>query len=136
MNIQKPIGSALIALLIAGVIACGSSEKSTDDGKSQSQMMAGPNDNKAHTMLKLPTVQCDICKETIEHGLTGINGILSVSVDIENKMGHINYDSSRTDLPKIEALIASLGYQANETAADSVAYNKLPNCCKLPEDRK
>lgn len=136
MNIQRPIGLVLIALLIAGVIACGSSEKSADSGKSQDQIIAGQNDNKAHTMLKLPTVQCGICKKTIEHGLTGINGILSVSVDIENKMGHINYDSSRTDLPKIEALIASLGYQANETAADSVAYNKLPNCCKLPEDRK
>jgi len=90
---------------------------------------------KSHVMVKLPTVHCGVCKNTIETGLAKVDGIVSVNVDIDSKMGHINYDPAKIDLAKIEKSIATLGYQANETVADTDAYSKLPACCKLPEDR-
>ena len=37
----------------------------------------------------------------------------------------------KTDLLKIEKAISNLGYQANETLANSEAYESLPACCKI-----
>ena len=89
--------------------------------------------NKVHAMVNLPTVQCGICQRTIETGLVKTAGILSVQVDFESKMGHINYDGDKLSRLDVEKAIAALGYQANETLADAQAYAKLLDCCKVPE---
>ena len=89
--------------------------------------------NKVHAMVNLPTVQCGICRRTIETGLVKIAGILSVQVDFESKMGRINYDGDKLSRLDVEKAIAALGYQANETLADAQAYAKLLDCCKVPE---
>ena len=89
--------------------------------------------NKVHAMVNLPTVQCGICRRTIETGLVKTAGILSVQVDFESKMGHINYDGDKLSRLDVEKAIAALGYQANETLADAQAYAKLLDCCKVPE---
>ena len=135
MNVKRVIRFAMIIFLIVGIVACGGKEKIADTAGTQSQMTMGQGENQTHAMVKLPTVQCGTCKETIETGLTKVDGIISVNVDIEGNMGHINYDSTKIDLAEIENAISTLGYQANQTMADSAAYSKLPACCKLPEDR-
>ena len=89
--------------------------------------------NKVHAMVNLPTVQCGICRRTIETGLVKTAGILSVQVDFESKMGHINYDGDKLSRLDVEKAIAALGYQANETLADAQAYANLLDCCKVPE---
>ncbi len=89
--------------------------------------------NQVHAMVKLPTVQCDLCKERIETGLMKTEGILSVNVEVESHMGHINYDGDQLGLPDVEKAIAALGYQANETPADPEAYAKLPDRFKVSE---
>ncbi|MBL7066302.1 MAG: heavy-metal-associated domain-containing protein [Candidatus Marinimicrobia bacterium] len=136
MNTKRIIGFALIAFLIVGIVACGGKEKTDDTGKSQPQMMMGHGENQTHAMVKLPTVQCGMCKSTIETGLGKMDGIVSVNVDIEDKMGHINYNPAQLNLKQIEKAISDLGYQANETPANLDAYAKLPMCCKLPENRQ
>ncbi|MBU1872487.1 cation transporter [bacterium] len=135
MNTKRTFIFVLLALLTIGVVACGGKEKTTDSKKSQPQMMAAHSSDQSHAMVKLPTVQCGMCEDTIENGLAKVNGIVSVDVDIEEKMGHINYDPAKIDLASIENAIVALGYQANETAANPGAYSELPNCCKLPEDQ-
>ena len=35
------------------------------------------------------------------------------------------------DIATIEKAVSALGYQANETLADPVAYEALPGCCKV-----
>ena len=37
----------------------------------------------------------------------------------------------KTDLSKIEKVISGLGYQANKTLADPIAYEGLPGFCKI-----
>jgi copper chaperone CopZ len=101
-----------------------------DMQKDQKMEMAA---NQVHAMVKLPMVQCDMCKESIEQGLATLGGILSVHVDLEDKMAHINYDGTMLELKDIEQAIAKLGYQANDTPADPVAYAALPECCKVSE---
>jgi copper chaperone CopZ len=90
-------------------------------------------ENKAHAMVQLPTIQCDNCKTIIEEGLVKTSGILSVHVDLEGKMAHINYDGTILNLNDVEQAIAKLGYQANDIPADPVAYEALPECCKVPQ---
>lgn len=92
--------------------------------------------NMEHKMIKIPTAQCDICKGRISKALKEVNGIKTFEVDIDNKIVHINFDNTLTDLNKIENAITSAGYDANNKKADPVAYSKLDDCCKKPEDRE
>ena len=135
MNTKRTFIFVLLALLTIGVVACGSKEKTANNKTSSPQMMADQSADQSHAMVKLPTVQCGMCETTIEKGLAQVNGIVSVDVDIEGKMGHINYDPVKINLASIEKAISALGYQANDLAASPVAYSQLPNCCKLPEDQ-
>lgn len=75
-----------------------------------------------------------MCEKTIEQGLSEVKGIVKVDVDLEKKVGYVTYKDGVIDLTRIEKAIAELGYKANNTPADRSAYNKLPNCCILPED--
>lgn len=135
MKVMKLASILLMSILIAGLIACGGKEKTAGSAK-QTHQMAASSEDLSHTMINLPTVQCGTCKETIETGLGKVDGIVSINVDIEGKMGHVNYDPAKINLAKIENAIATLGYRANETMAGADAYSKLPTCCKLPEDRQ
>ncbi len=96
-------------------------------------MQGGMMANKAHVMVKLPTVLCDLCKERIETGLMKTEGILFVNVEVEKHIGHITYDGDQQGLPDLEKAIAALGYQANETPMDSAAYANLPDSLKVPD---
>ncbi len=116
----------------AGDTSMGAHDKMPMDMKAhegQMEMAA----NQLHAMVKLPTVLCDLCKEPIETGLMKTAGILSVNVEVESHMGHINYDGDKLGLPDVEKAIAALGFQANQTPADPEAYAKLPDRLKAPK---
>ncbi len=99
----------------------------------EGQMEMAADQAHAMAMVNLPTVLCELCKERIETGLMTTEGILSVNVEVESHMGHINYDGDQLGLPDVEKAIAALGFQANETPADPEAYAKLPARFKAPE---
>jgi copper chaperone CopZ len=87
---------------------------------------------KGHAMIMLPTMQCDTCAETIKSAVEKVQGVRSVSVDIKNKMAHVNFDPAKTSQEKIEKAVAAAGYDANKMKRDEKAYAKLPMCCKSP----
>ena len=90
-----------------------------------------------HTaIIKTPTTQCGMCKQTIESNLLTIKGVKSATVDMLNYQTVITYKTNRANLEDLELAIAKSGYQANEVKADSTAYEKLHLCCRLPKDRK
>jgi len=103
----------LLTLSILALMGCGGGETAQAD-------------------IKLSTMQCGMCKSTIENGLSKVDGIVKVNVDVETKVGHVTYKASMVDLPGIEKAIASLGYDANDTKSDPEAYSKLDACCKIP----
>ncbi len=86
-----------------------------------------------HEHVALPTIQCGMCKSAIESNLSKLNGVKSIHVDIEGKVGHVEYDKLILKTSDIEKAISDLGYQANDLAGDPEAYAKLPGCCKIPE---
>lgn len=94
------------------------------------------NKNVEHTMIKIPSAQCEICEKNLNKALKKVAGVEKYKVDIEGKVIHINFDKNVTSISKIENAITSAGYDANNKTANPEAYDKLDNCCKKPEDRK
>ena len=88
-------------------------------------------DNKT-VKISLNTIQCGMCSNKIVDGLNELDGIKKVDVDLKKKVGTIVYNASMIDLSAIENTIASIGYDANDTPADPVVYEKLDLCCKVP----
>jgi len=80
--------------------------------------------------------QCGMCKERIEKILAFEKGIKSAVVDLEKDEVSIVYNSKRTDVKSIRTAISKAGYDADDVAADPKAYEKLPGCCKKPDDPK
>lgn len=84
--------------------------------------------------IKTPTVQCNMCKSTIEKYLKRVDGVMTVNVHVKNKETTIKYITDRTNVEYLKAAIANAGYDANEIAANPESYQALPRCCKKPED--
>jgi mercuric ion binding protein len=118
--------------------------KTTDDSKDMKDMKdkndmkndAKDNKNVEHTMIKIPSAQCEICEATLNKTLKKVKGIDKYKVDIEGKVIHVNYDRNVTTISKIENAITSAGYDANDKKANPEAYENLDKCCKKPEDRQ
>ena len=85
-------------------------------------------------IIKLPTVQCEECKDRIEKYMTREDGVQKISVDYKHKTCKVTYLWDRTSVENIKTAIANIGYDADDVTADAEAYKKLPTCCKKPED--
>jgi copper chaperone CopZ len=84
--------------------------------------------------ISTPTVQCDMCKKTIEDLMKRYDGVMSVNVNVKKKETTVKYITDRINEETIKTAIANAGYDANEIAANPESYKALPKCCKKPED--
>lgn len=80
--------------------------------------------------IKLPTLQCGMCKRTIESKLKGTEGLDSISVDVDLKTATVVFDADVTTVTALEEAISKAGYDANEVRADKRAQKKLHPCCQ------
>tara|TARA_B100001250_G_scaffold401946_1_gene414424 strand:+ start:765 stop:1100 length:336 start_codon:yes stop_codon:yes gene_type:complete len=94
-------------------------------------LVIGCGGEQINAAVNTPTIQCGMCQKTIEMGLKNVPGVAHSAVDLGTKITKVIFDKEKTDLSKIEKAISGLGYQANETLADPIAYNGLPDCCKI-----
>tara|TARA_Y100000588_G_C13897498_1_gene771367 strand:+ start:133 stop:474 length:342 start_codon:yes stop_codon:yes gene_type:complete len=81
--------------------------------------------------VNTPSIQCGMCQKAIEVGLSKITGVKHSKVDLATKTTLVLFDSEKSDLKTIENTISKLGYQANDTPSDPIAYESLPACCKI-----
>lgn len=84
--------------------------------------------------IKTPTVQCGMCKKTIEEYMIRETGVQKVTVDYKKKLTKVTYVSARTNIENIKTGIANAGYDADDITANEDSYKELPKCCKKPED--
>src|SRR5580698_1753928 len=84
--------------------------------------------------IKLPTVQCQECKERIENFVGQEDGIQKFVVDYKRKTAKVTYITDRINIETIRTDIANAGYDADDVTANPEAYQKLPTCCKKTED--
>jgi len=93
-----------------------------------------------HGKAQLNTVKiitsslCSTCKKAIEHNLSFEKGVKSATVDIDTKVLTVAYDQKKTNPEKIRIAVTKIGYDADSLKADQKAFNKLPECCKDPEN--
>jgi mercuric ion binding protein len=84
--------------------------------------------------IKTPTVQCESCKQRIETYLAKEDGVFKAVVDYKRKITKVSFYTDKTDIETVKTAIANAGYDADDVAANPDSYNKLPACCKKPED--
>ncbi len=84
--------------------------------------------------IKTPTVQCESCKKRIESYLMREQGIQKVNVDYKKKVTKVTFVADRTNIENVKTSIANAGYDADDVTANEESYQKLPSCCKKPED--
>ncbi|MFZ7116203.1 MAG: cation transporter [Bacteroidota bacterium] len=77
---------------------------------------------------------CETCKETIEHDLSFVKGIISSSLDLKTHELSVVYDSRKIDAVKIRNEVSKIGYNADSVKADPKAFKRLPECCKKPHN--
>jgi len=149
-NFKRNILPVLFIVLSAAILITGCGKKETNevtDSKKTNETSAdntamkksdemSDKNNSDHIMINLPTMQCSTCKKNIETAVKKLDGIENINVVVKEKVAHINYDKSKTDLTKIESTITAAGYDANDKKADPEAYKELDDCCKLPKDQK
>jgi mercuric ion binding protein len=112
---MKPIlALALILGLVAGITGCA-------------QEQAKANET---VTIHVKGVQCTMCVANIEKGLAKLDGIASVSVDLDEKLATVEYVPAKLNQSQIEDAIADIGYDANETKRNEEAYEMLPACCR------
>lgn len=73
---------------------------------------------------------CGMCKKTIETELNKIPGVKLASVNLDNKVCTVRYDTDKTSEEAIRKAISSVGYAADDVQADEKAYENLHSCCK------
>lgn len=76
------------------------------------------------------SVNCDMCKETIEKALAFEKGIKKSNVDVTANTVTVSYDPDKISVEQIKKAISKAGYDADEVPADPKAVKKLDDCCK------
>ena len=81
--------------------------------------------------IKLSTIQCGMCVQTVSKALKDVPGVQEAKVDLKAKTATITYMPNKTNVAAREQAGVKAGYAANDKAADGDAYAKLPDCCKI-----
>lgn len=83
----------------------------------------------SHPIEIKTSAQCGMCKDKLETALRKTKGVVSASLDLENKIFTVAHNHD-TNPEAIRQIISQLGYDADNVPADAKAYDKLPACCK------
>src|SRR4051812_43785120 len=73
---------------------------------------------------------CEMCKQTIEHDLSFVKGVVQSDLNLKTNEIVVVYDEKKVTPEKIRIEITKIGYDADSLKADPKAVNKLPSCCR------
>ena len=71
---------------------------------------------------------CDMCKKRIENA-ADLKGVKTARWDSKTQLLEINYNPNKISLIQIQEEIAKIGHDTEKFKADSLAFEKLHNCC-------
>ena len=138
MKNQKII-SLLSLVLFFGLLLAGCSKNDKETSSMDDEKVDGKEDVTAiegeYIEINLPTMQCNMCKATIEKAVNKVEGVNYVNVVVKDKIAKVKFDNSKTELGKIEDAITAAGYQANDKPEVKEAYDNLEGCCKKSQDQ-
>ncbi len=85
---------------------------------------------KSAVVIIKTSAECDQCKKRIESNLLYEKGVKFCKLDVPSKNLTVTYNPEKIKPEQLKRAISKLGYDADELKADSLAYSKLPECCK------
>jgi copper chaperone CopZ len=86
--------------------------------------------------IKTPQAKCAECKTKIESFVSkSIDGLVKVYVNTSQGITTVQYYPDRTNIEELKTAISNAGFDADNVLANPDVYNKLPACCKKPEDQ-
>jgi periplasmic mercuric ion binding protein len=85
---------------------------------------------KTETIQIKTSAVCNMCKATIEKGMAYEKGVQNANLDVASQMLTVQYRADKTNVESLRQAVTKLGYDADSTAADAKAYNRLDDCCK------
>lgn len=74
--------------------------------------------------------KCGMCENRIEKAAKSIDGVTTAEWNIKTQIIDVTFDSSKTDVNKIQKAIAAVGHDTDMVKADNKIYEALPGCCK------
>jgi len=87
--------------------------------------------NEKHQTVEIKTSAiCEMCQYAIEKEMAFEKGVEEASLNLENKVLTVKYNSKKTDSDKIRKRVSLTGYHADDVKRDTEAYDNLPLCCK------
>jgi len=69
-------------------------------------------------VLQILGMHCPACVQRIEAGLSKVEGIIEVKVNLASKEAFVKFDATKVDIEKIKAVIKRSGYEAVEQVED------------------
>ncbi len=79
---------------------------------------------------------CGMCKTRIENAAKSVQGVSAAAWDSKTQMVKVTFDTSKTDLKKINQAIANAGHDTDMCKAKDETYNALPGCCHYERSDK
>lgn len=76
------------------------------------------------------SVICEMCKETIEEGLTYVDGVKAVRVNVDKNEIFVKYKASVISEKEVKQKINSLGYTADDMKPTEAQIKTLHDCCR------
>ncbi|WP_421765058.1 heavy-metal-associated domain-containing protein [Ekhidna sp.] len=73
---------------------------------------------------------CEMCQYALEKDLAFEKGVKEATLNLDNKVMTIVYNSKKTDAQTLRERITMVGYHADTLARNPISYDKLPMCCK------
>ncbi|MFO7657572.1 MAG: cation transporter [Bacteroidales bacterium] len=73
---------------------------------------------------------CDMCENRIEKAARSVDGVNTANWNQETKILSVSFDSTKTNVHKVQMAIAGVGHDTPMHKAKDEVYNKLPGCCK------
>ncbi len=77
---------------------------------------------------------CGLCESRIEKAVNSVEGVNSADWDKETKILNVSFDTTKTDVDKIQIAIAKVGHDTEMHKADNKVYNSLPECCQYTRE--
>ena len=86
------------------------------------------------TALKIRGMTCAMCSKTVEHALTGLDGVVLAEVNLGNEMATVEYDPAKVTLTDLEKSVQEAGYDvSNEVVSIKIGGMTCAMCSKAIE---
>jgi len=84
--------------------------------------------------IKIPNALCVNCKNRLEANLKRMDGVIEFLVNYKKGEAKTKFITDRIDIEQIKTAVSNSGYDADDIAANSDAYLRLPLTCKKKEN--